>query len=73
MKEINNRMRSVISPPTNLHVLLMRSLLDVTGAVCSSPDYTNVIALLEKVIAPNVLRNYWWNGTIIIQIIVYLN
>ena len=49
VKEITTQIRSVLAPPTNPHVVLMRSLLETTGVLRASPDYTNVISLLEKV------------------------
>ena len=49
VKEITNQIRAVLAPPTNPHVVLMRSLLEITGVLRASPDYSNVIGLLEKV------------------------
>lgn len=60
IKEITNQIRSVLAPPTNPHVVLMRSLLEITGVLRANPDYTNVIALLEKVhmVISHVLFTY---------------
>ncbi len=60
VKEITNQIRSVLAdlaPPNNPHVALMRSLLDITGVLRASPEYNNVIGLLEKV-RPCIMVNF---------------
>ena len=48
IKEITNQLR-VASPAGSPHVLMMRSLLETAMSLQVNTNYSNVIALLQKV------------------------
>ena len=47
--EINQHLRVAPAPPSNSHVCMMRSLLDLTKQLRSTPNHFNILSLLQKV------------------------
>ena len=50
IQEISQHLRTALAPPNNPHILMMRSLLEMTMQLRITQNHQNVIALLQKVV-----------------------
>ena len=49
IQEISQHLRVALAPPNNSHILMMRSLLEMTMQLRLAQNYVTVLALLQKV------------------------
>ena len=49
IQEISQHLRVALAPPNNLHILMIKALLEMTMQIRISHSHQNVIALLQKV------------------------
>lgn len=49
IQEIGQQLRVALAPPNNTHIVMMRSLLEMTMQLRITQNHMNVLALLQKV------------------------
>ncbi len=49
IQDVSRHLSSALAPPSNPHVLMMRSLLEMVMQLRLAQNYLNIIGLLQKV------------------------